>query len=415
MATDGGNKRWRLLLAVSLAIHIVLGALGYFYYDFHIFAVSVDRFVREGVSPYEWKEENLDWWFAYTPLHFLLPAPLLAAALKLGSPVAVRLALKAPAIAGDYLLAYAAWKRMGRRGAILVLYNPLVLYVSALRGHYDSLVAGFVALAYIYATKNKPMWTGLASGLAASTKQFSLPLTLPSLLLLEGKKKWAALAISLAVVVGVSTPFILRDPVGFEEYVRGQHTAKGAWNFGYAGLANLGSGIVVTLAGGEAAAGEATSRLPRLFYQLSAIPLLLGLAAYLLDVARRAREGRLSVERLAWIIPLSLVLGHAVNIQYAVYLVAYNIAAGEFAQADKRFYLYATLAGMIDSCELCKSIPPLWYDPRDMWGPVIPVPGWGLGIMTTLSGLLYFIGIYPYAVRVARFLAEAFGSLRRSR
>jgi len=411
MVGSSDSFSWRLLLALSIIIHLILGALGYFYYDFHVVAVSVDRFVREGVSPYEWREDGIDWWFAYTPLHFLIPAPFAMLAYKFNSPIAIRLAIKAPAIIGDYLLAYAAWRKLGRRGALFVLYNPLVLYVSALRGHYDALVAGIMALAYIEALEERITGSSILTGLAGSVKQLGIIVLLPISILYRDWKQATYIFLALAIFLLISAPFIARDPTGFMDDVLWQNTAKGAWNFGYAGLVNVASGIMM-MGRGKEGVNMAANHYPGFLYHLFSIPLVLGLMAYVLDLYSIIKRGNnLEADNLVWLIPLILVLSSTINIQYVIYMLVYNIIVGRISFQDRRFYLYSTIAGMVDSCEFCKSIPPTSMDPRNFWIPVLTIPNWLLGVLTLIAGLVYFIGILPYTKDVMKYLLRVYGNI----
>ena len=142
-----------------------------------------------------------------------LPDPL--------SPLA-KFMLKLPLVAFDFAVAFALFRickhldiRRPWLAVFLWLFNPLVFLISAVWGHFESIVVFFVLAALWAFFKGRHTLSALSLGLAISTKMFPI-LLVPVLLYGVSQREGLAAslrygAITAAVIIGVSLPFALQD------------------------------------------------------------------------------------------------------------------------------------------------------------------------------------------------------------
>jgi len=131
--------------------------------------------------------------------------------------VSGRVLLKTPAIIGDVFLAgivfCAAKPRWRLPAAAFVLFNPAVWYVSAIFGQTDSLHAAFMALAALFAAKNKyrGAWLMLAIAVFFKIQAVAiLPLIFALNFKASGFKKMIVDLLPAAVVAGLmSLPYMI--------------------------------------------------------------------------------------------------------------------------------------------------------------------------------------------------------------
>jgi hypothetical protein len=212
LARDPRHRGLRRLLLVGIALQLVLAPLTSWSPDTTVLARSAQNVVRTG-NPYS--STGLSTPLLDPPLGVLLVAPLLAAlsiVLPFGTmlqPVAshppalatqgevptllpvpaVLLLQKLPAVVGSSLVAVALYHvtrdSQAPRKANLVaaawMFNPDVLWSSAVVGHFDALAALGVVAALAFLAGRRPIVAGLALGLGTAVKGYPL-LLLPLLL-----------------------------------------------------------------------------------------------------------------------------------------------------------------------------------------------------------------------------------------
>lgn len=131
--------------------------------------------------------------------------------------------LKLPSILADFGIAYLIYKSIENKkhakfGAILWLFNPVVLYNSGIWGQTDSVISFFVFLSFYLLLKNKPVWSVLCYALSVYTKA-SLLIFIPVYAVVFIRKKYPvgiyikAILLSLLVIITLTIPFSKGNPV----------------------------------------------------------------------------------------------------------------------------------------------------------------------------------------------------------
>jgi hypothetical protein len=162
---------------------------------------------------------SLTW--TYLPLCLHLFTALTYLAVHTGWPF--RVLGKLPMVAADLavgLLLYAALRRRGHServallGMCLYLFNPLVLYNGAFYGRFDTIALAFLLLALEYYDTRL---FAPAYALAIAAKTFPIFL-LPLLALGRDRQRPRRLALSVLLVLVLSLPYIVIDPLGLFSY-----------------------------------------------------------------------------------------------------------------------------------------------------------------------------------------------------
>ncbi len=161
--------------------------------------------------------------YTYFPLFLYLELPMQWLALHAGLPFTVL--GKLPIVAGDVLAtamiaAYIARRGYGERviavATALYFLNPLVLYNGAFYGRFDALCVGLFLLAlHLYDPARPRSWRfPLVYALAAAAKTYPI-FILPWLLMREPARRRRVLAALVAVIGGLSLPYLLTSPGRF--------------------------------------------------------------------------------------------------------------------------------------------------------------------------------------------------------
>ena len=169
-------------------------------------------------------------WYAYPPLPLLMFTTPLAVANVLQIPVNAvteNVLLKLPFILGDLLAAFLVRKflekkseKYARRAELLILFNPLLIWVSSAWGMFDIWMANFLLLFLLSVRKSQVWRAGTFLALACTTKLFPvffIPIIaiyiLRTTLFFKNKLK-----LSIAFIVTISIiviPFFVTSPRGF--------------------------------------------------------------------------------------------------------------------------------------------------------------------------------------------------------
>ena len=161
------TKRIIFLYFIALVIRIIFAVPLVHDWDGFVFSESAKNLLK-GETPYQTVVKNnpeiypdsdkpmVQMWYAYPPLPLLMfTSPLaITTFFKIPlSPLAEILLLKLPFIAGDLLAAYLVWKfleqkdkKLARKAELLVLFNPLLIWVSSAWGMFDIWIVNFFLL-----------------------------------------------------------------------------------------------------------------------------------------------------------------------------------------------------------------------------------------------------------------------------
>jgi hypothetical protein len=237
----------------SLLIQLALAPFLAHDWDAFVFTHSVRDFLS-GWTPYAVVENDpayihlgstwppLNTWYAYPPFALLLMTPTLAAAFAAGAaPWLVRIALKLPFIAGTLALSWIgaellrSWRRtpdVSTSWERMILFNPLLLFVSAAWGMFDAWLVAFLLLSVLLIDRGRIRLAGVAFGASALVKLFPL-FAAPALLLYVARRAprrgrdAASFAIAAAgTFAAVSLPFFVPHPRGFLLQVLGMHLQR---------------------------------------------------------------------------------------------------------------------------------------------------------------------------------------------
>ena len=235
------HRREFLLYGIALTIRLAFAVPFIHDWDGFVFSESAKNLLR-GETPYQTVIKNdpsiypdsdkpmIQQWYAYPPLPLLMFTASLAIAKLTGLPLTEltkTLLLKLPFILGDLLAAWLVKKflenkhdNMAKRAELLVLFNPLLIWVSSAWGMFDIWMANFLLLFLLAIRKQRLVWAGIYLALACTTKLFPV-FFLPVIviyafgIITSPGQRWrlaAAFGTTLALVV---VPFFLSSPRGF--------------------------------------------------------------------------------------------------------------------------------------------------------------------------------------------------------
>jgi len=235
------HKRLLFIYFVALIIRLAFALPFIHDWDGFVFSESAKNLLQ-GETPYMTVLKNdpsiypdsdkpmTQQWYAYPPLPLLMfTAPLaIATVLKISlSPITETLLLKSPFIVGDLLAAWLVYKfletkslKLAKRAELLVLFNPLLIWLSSAWGMFDIWMANFILL-FLLAFRKSQMWrAGIFLTLASTTKLFPvffLPVTAIYIFrnIASRKQKlkiFLGFAITLSIII---IPFFITSPRGF--------------------------------------------------------------------------------------------------------------------------------------------------------------------------------------------------------
>jgi hypothetical protein len=210
-------------------------------WDGFVFSESAKNLLN-GETPYQTVLKNdpsiypdsdkpmIQQWYAYPPLPLIMFTAPLAVARLTGlslTELTETLLLKLPFIFGDLLAAWLVKKyledkhgNLARRAELLVLFNPLLIWVSSAWGMFDIWMANFLLLFLLALRKQHIKRAGVYLALACTTKLFPvffLPvITVYVLNTITNKtqRKWLAVSF-LTTLTLIVVPFFITSPRGF--------------------------------------------------------------------------------------------------------------------------------------------------------------------------------------------------------
>ena len=342
------HKRFLILYSLALVIRLAFAIPFIHDWDGFVFSESAKNFLK-GETPYmtvlkndpsiypDSDKDTDQQWYGYPPLPLLMfTAPLvIPTVLDIPlSPIAQTLLLKAPFIAGDLVAAWLVYKfletkslKLAKRAELLVLFNPLLIWISSAWGMFDIWMANFLLLFILSLRKHRYWQAGVFLALASTTKLFPV-FFLPVIgvyvfkTIKSHRSKWKlflGFLISLAVVV---VPFFATSPRGFLSQNLLMHLQRSTQGLSIPALFDYYKD----------------------FYQLPEIPLTMIsyvlmyssiFVVFLLSFAKAKSEESLIWLMVATYIPI-LIFNKVTNEQYFVLLIVFLITL-LFSPADFQF------------------------------------------------------------------------------
>ena len=235
------HRRFLLIYSVALLIRLAFAIPFIHDWDGFVFSESAKNFLN-GETPYQTVIKNdpsiypdsdksmIQQWYAYPPLPLLMFTAPLAVARLIGlslTELTETLLLKLPFVFGDLLAAWLVRKyledkhgNLARRAELLVLFNPLLIWVSSAWGMFDIWMANFLFLFLLALRKQHIRRAGIYLALACTTKLFPvffLPVIAVYVLnTIADKTQRRRLAVSfLTTLTLIVAPFFLTIPRGF--------------------------------------------------------------------------------------------------------------------------------------------------------------------------------------------------------
>jgi Gpi18-like mannosyltransferase len=275
---------------------------------------------------------------------------------------AIRTVMKLPASLADLALGgLIAWHlratpRWAIAGAVLVLFHPAVVDVSAWWGQYESIYVLFGALAFVLAVRGHSLLAAAALATALMTKPQALPFVVPFAAWFLARDGWGgairAAAVGAAVVVVLWLPFVAAG--GVQAYASNLSTYQGdifailslrAWNAWWLVQQLFAGGQFVSDQG--AIVGPITLR-----HVGYALALLGELAVFVL--VSRARSPKGLAFGLAAAVLVAFCLLTTMHERYAYAVLAFL----PLAFPDRRALAIAIAFGAVFTLNLLAAVPP---------------------------------------------------------
>ena len=242
------GSRWRwIAYVVSAVLQLAIAPFLFHNWDGFVW-IETARQMLGGVTPYALVEAkpwfihppNTGWpgmntWYAYPPLWALILTPFYAIGTAIvDAPWVARLSIKLPLVIGVLLLAWLTGRLVqeGRTGdgseemgehtarvaERMVLFNPLLVWISAGRGMFDVWILVFLAAMLLFFERGKPELSAGAFAFSMLVK----PLTavfVPALAIYTFRR-WPIRRVARATAVGLGVglvflvPFLIEAPRG---------------------------------------------------------------------------------------------------------------------------------------------------------------------------------------------------------
>ena len=351
------SRRQKYYLA-SLVLQVFLSAFLVYHWDGFVFAQSVKDFLH-GITPYQlvdnpaplytYHSHQVPWWYAYPPLPLLMmTASYGPAFLLFGSNAMVaRIFIALPSVLGNLLCAHLVYKMIAgtvskeyaSRAEKLILFNPFLILIAAVRGMFDIWMVDFLLMGLLSLRRQRYSLSAVFFGMGILIKPI-VAVFLPILVIYvwnkSGRGFFSArfLGLVLLTVAIICLPFFLLDPGGFIYQVAGMHWARPPSGYTLSGLLYMGHASIISTV-----ISSMVSSLLSILLMVS----ILVIAAYL-RFKRTARESSL-VAALLLAILLFTFFSKVANPQYFVIPVVLTVlllygyrSYNWFTRADLRRY-----------------------------------------------------------------------------
>jgi hypothetical protein len=234
----GMSDKLRLtLIALSaLAVRLAVAPFTGHPWDVYVWIKSAEMFRAGFWNVYRVSEiPSFPWGFySYPPVWlFVVTAAYVAVGGLSAGLGALVLAIKAPIVAADLLVAYWIYRLAGllgmvgrKRVLVFAAYalNPLPAFISGVWGMFDTIAVLFSLVGLELLIRQRPVAAGLVIGIGTATKVFPVLLFPLGLLWIRrtGPSTWKSGAVgfvtgAVAVPVAVSVPFLISDPSAYLE------------------------------------------------------------------------------------------------------------------------------------------------------------------------------------------------------
>jgi Gpi18-like mannosyltransferase len=255
-------KYWILAYTLALLIRIAISLPLIHDWDGFVFLTSAKNMLH-GITPYQTVQSNspiiypdsdrpmTEQWYGYPPLPlimFTIPYALFSFTGVHMTQMMQNFAIKSPFILGDILCAFLMMKflkkwsqKLANRASLLVLFNPLLIWISSAWGMFDIWSINFLLLFLLALRSKKTIWTGIFFALAIQVKLFSV-FYLPAAILFffqnvkEGKKRVSFLISFVLTTLIIDVPFFLSSPQGFLNQNLIMHLARPPQGIGIPGI-----------------------------------------------------------------------------------------------------------------------------------------------------------------------------------
>lgn len=258
------DKVWFCAFILAFIIRVAISIPLSHDWDSYVFQTSAEQLL-EGTTPYEVVAQNnpeiypdsdramTQQWYGYPPLPLLMfTTPLYIAKLahiQLTPPLTNAL-IKLPFIIGDLVCAYLVYRflrkedeKKGRIASLLILFNPVFIWISAAWGMFDVWLLNFLLLFLLSIRIRADGLAGLALALAVQIKLFAvffLPAIAFYLLQKNLPKRGIVILLGLFTLVTllIDTPFFVISPQGFMNQNLLMHLARPPQGIGIVGAAD---------------------------------------------------------------------------------------------------------------------------------------------------------------------------------
>lgn len=233
---------------LSFLIQIALAGFFIHEWDGFVFIASAEQFLQ-GITPYEVASAApaytfsgwMQLWYAYPPLPLLLFSSTCAPYFYLmgDNLILARIFLKLSFILGNLLCAYLVYRfvagvssqERASKAEKLVLYNPFLIFISAVWGMFDIWMVNFLLLSLLNLRQDRFGRAGVFFGLSVLIKPIPVILAPIFLAHIWNKKRdlfkptlFASSAVATFCLI--SLPFFLSSYQGFMSQVLGMHAGR---------------------------------------------------------------------------------------------------------------------------------------------------------------------------------------------
>ncbi len=239
-----GRTKIIALYLFALFIRIVVAIPLMHDWDGYVFGQTAKNFIQ-GETPYQtvlkndptiYPDSNAkmgEQWYAYPPLPLLMfTAPVFVYSIFSHnisniSPPVLNFLIKIPFILGDLVAAFLVYTYLKNKGSkrarlaeVLMLFNPLFIWVSSAWGMFDMWIFVFLLLSYMLFSKQKYFLTGVSFALSLCIKLFPIFFIIPFFACIfsvakDTKSKVSVLLGMFVTLCLINIPFFATSPHGF--------------------------------------------------------------------------------------------------------------------------------------------------------------------------------------------------------
>jgi len=347
------HKWWISVFIMAFIIRIIIAIPLMHDWDGFVFLDSAKNMLH-GITPYQTVQSNnpiiypdsdrpmTQQWYAYPPvplIMFTIPYAIIMLSRIHGVilPVLQNISIKFSFIIGDLMCAYLIFKflekwnkSMGKRATILILFNPLLIWISSAWGMFDLWIINFLLLFFLSLRSRKILLAGILLALTLQVKLFPA-FFLPAIIIYflqtnpDYKKRLHFLVAFTLTTLIIDVPFFLSSPQGFMNQNLLMQLARPPQGIGIIGIIDYLSYIFGFKEGIFVLVGNLLTILCIVVFNLFSIVYIKG------------RESRLLTVILL-IYTSVLLFNKVVNEQYYVVLVALLILLTHLPKSEQAMF-----------------------------------------------------------------------------